>query len=987
MDLNPNQLKAVKHKSGPLLIIAGAGTGKTKVITERIGHILNEKWAQPSEVLALTFTEKAANEMEERVDVMMPLGYEQPWISTFHSFADKILKQEGIYIGLDSSYSLMTQSEAYILFRRNLFAFPLKKFRPLGNPTRFISDILSHFSRLQDEDVSPQDYIDYANNLKATTKEEQEVKEEAMELSATYKMYSEVKIVNSKLDFGDLIITVLRLFRTKPNILEKYHKQFKYILVDEFQDTNYTQNVLVNLLALGKEEPVATAKDRKSANITVVGDDDQAIYKFRGAAISNILQFKKSYPEAKSVVLTTNYRSNQAILDVAYKLVKHNNPYRLEVKEKIDKQLKSEVGKGGEASVRLLHENTSDSEAEKIAQEITQLHKEGEYSFQDFAILVRANQHADEIIDTLRHRGIPYKLGGSRSLYQRPEVVILISFLKSLVNSGDAVSSFNILSMPQWQLKPRDIVEILRVAKLEKQTTLEVLERIAGKKIGSDESIEASNIKISTVGGIKQLVDIYDGAMEMLAKGKSAGEILYHFFEHSGLKAKYTEDDSGKNTFIVENVRKYFDMLNTFWHKNPGTNLYEYLDYLEYSAEVGESPTVDASSFDEYDAVNVLTIHSSKGLEFPVVFVANMVSERFPSRNRQDTIPIPDALIKEILPENPKAEHTMEERRLAYVAYTRAKEILYLTGAQYYGEGKRKKKLSPFIFESLDEEVIKQVVPEVESKEVKVKSIAPALDYVKLGIKTLNEFSYTQLHMYEMCPRQYKYEYILKLPSPISSASSFGSAVHNTLKNVYEQLAASRQSLDGFVTLPTKEDLIRYYRKNWISAGYDSKDHELKRYEEGEKSLSEYFDKFYSLKEKPLYIERSFEYALDDFKIRGRIDRIDLLEEKDGKKYVEIMDYKTGKVKDIKEAQKDWQLQLYAYIVAETMGFVVQKASYVYVEHCKKIEVTVDLTRRTQVLAHIREIVAKIRAGDFSVPEGHYCFFCEKNQIWDDGLI
>ena len=514
MELNEQQAIAVNHKNGPLLIIAGAGTGKTKVITERIAKIVNEKWAKPNEILALTFTEKAASEMQQRVDALLPLNYEEPWISTFHSFCDKILRQEASYIGLDSNYKLMTPSQSYILFRKNIFKFPLKYFRPLGNPTKFITDILSHFSRLADEQVLPEQYLKWAKKLIETSESEKEFKEESLELANTYKEYLDVKVANSKLDFGDLIITTLKLFLEKPNILKKYHNQFKYILVDEYQDTNYTQNVLVNLLALGKEQSKATEDEKKKANITVVGDDDQAIYKFRGAAISNIMQFKQVYSKAKSVVLTTNYRSNQEILDTAYRLIKNNNPYRLEVTEKIDKKLVSTSSPVNDA-VRLIVENKSADEAERIAKEVLQLtgkSKEintefdekgqasfdengGKYKYNDIAILVRANNHAEEIIQNLRHFGIPYKLGNAKSLYQRREIAQLIAFLKTLADYSDEVSLFNILSMEEWELLPREVVEIIKYARKVRITTFEAIERVVGKKAGSEnEKKEALNI-------------------------------------------------------------------------------------------------------------------------------------------------------------------------------------------------------------------------------------------------------------------------------------------------------------------------------------------------------------------------------------------------------------------------------------------------------------------------------------------------------------
>jgi len=365
--LNKEQLEAVKYKKGPLLIIAGAGTGKTTVITERIKYLIERKLAKPSEILSLTFTEKAAREMEERVDVAMPYGYTQMWISTFHSFCDRVLRDEALHIGLNPRYKLMTQAETVQFVRKNLFKFELKYFRPLGNPTKFVDSMIQHFSRLQDEDIVPEEYLRWARTQnsklpglakrsgagKTNNKEEKIEIEKWRELANAYKVYEELKVKEEMMDFGDLIVKTLLLFRQRSNVLSEYRKKFKYVLVDEFQDTNIAQYELVKLLA----------PPNKNGNLTVVGDDSQSIYKFRGAAVSNIVHFMKTYKKAKTVVLTINYRSTQSILDPAYKLIKHNNPDTLEAKLGIDKNLVAQRGpstrsaRSGSHDVHFIHQS------------------------------------------------------------------------------------------------------------------------------------------------------------------------------------------------------------------------------------------------------------------------------------------------------------------------------------------------------------------------------------------------------------------------------------------------------------------------------------------------------------------------------------------------------------------------------------------------------------------------------------------------------
>jgi DNA helicase-2/ATP-dependent DNA helicase PcrA len=286
---NHNQKLAIEHNEGPLLIVAGAGTGKTYTLIEKIKHLISSKKAKPEDILCLTFTEKAAYEMEERVDRALPYGYFQMWISTFHAFADDILKREINHIGLNPGYKLMTQAESIVFFRKNLFKLDLTYFRPVSNPTKFIEGLLKHFSRLKDEAISPDEYLKWATDLKKDKEMLEEEKEKYLELAHAYKTYQKLKIDADVMDFDDLIYYLLELFKKRPALLRDYQMKCKYILVDEFQDTNIAQYQLIKLLC-----PVNT-----NPNLTVVGDDSQAIYKFRGASVSNILTFMKDYPKAK----------------------------------------------------------------------------------------------------------------------------------------------------------------------------------------------------------------------------------------------------------------------------------------------------------------------------------------------------------------------------------------------------------------------------------------------------------------------------------------------------------------------------------------------------------------------------------------------------------------------------------------------------------------------------------------------------------------
>jgi DNA helicase-2/ATP-dependent DNA helicase PcrA len=1035
--LNEKQKQAVEHKKGPLLIIAGAGTGKTMVITQRVIHIMRSKWAKPSEILALTFTEKAAEEMVERIDIEMEYGYEEPWISTFHAFCDRVLKENGHYIGLDTNFSLMTQAQSYIFMHRHLFDFPLDIFRPQGNPTQFISDLIRHFSRLQDEDCSPRDYLNFVDGLPKKTEKEKQRYVELNELAQTYEMYSKFKIEESKLDFGDLITLTLKLLRERPTVLRKYQDQFKYILVDEFQDTNYTQNILVNTLVLGKD--YKNQRDL-ARNLTVVGDDDQAIYKFRGAAISNILQFKEKYPDAEEIVLTQNYRSRQEILDSAYRLIKHNDPHRLEVTERINKKLvESRVfDKSDEDAVNLVVAGNDNAEAEWVAEEILRLsgykdvevnsegslsfdesgqssligeedsNSENEFNFSDFAILTRSNAQSDIFVQTLRYYGIPYKLGGQRGLYTREEIQNLISFLKILVDYTDGIAMYDLLSMDIWGISSREFVELNRLAREDNISLFEKLEELWEVKLGEDEweieqlGVEEKNIvkKILSPVSISSISDfllILDNGLKMMQKSKSIGEILYHFVTGSGYIQYLLDNESSENLFKVSNIAKFFDLIKEFEKNNSQTNIYEFLDYLDYSIRVGDSPTVDQTDFNDFDGVNILTVHSAKGLEFPVVFMCNLVSDRFPTRNMSDRIPIPDELIKESISEDldSRQEHIQEERRLFYVGSTRAQEKLYLTAAHYYGDAKRRKKPSIFLYEILDQDVDKAFSkPDIggaqESAQERLSRYKGEDDILEAGmqdIDTTKRVSYSQLNTYEDCPKKYKYAYVLRVPSKAHASLSFGTTIHNTLKDFYTLHKESKEGLEGIVEEPNEEKLLELYATHWVSRGYDSKDHEKKRKRSGEKMLREYYRNLYREDQKPYRMEESFSVHVNDSVFVGKIDRIDIVDDSKEKLEVEIIDYKTGKVKNEANIKKDLQLPLYALFAEEKLGLKVVGAKYIFVEHSEVVEVDVSREKKEEAREKVVEIIEEIRKQNFAPTPGYLCRYCDYNTVCEDAMV
>ncbi len=949
LKLNPEQEEAVEFGDGPLLIIAGAGTGKTTVITERIKHLIFSQKVKPSEILALTFTEKAAREMEERVDVALPYGYTQMWIMTFHSFCDKILRREALNIGLDPKYKLMTEAESVQLLRKNLFKLDLNYFRPLGNPNKFLSGMLQHFSRLQDEDISPGNYADWVKKQKAKAGEEKIEVDKWQELSRAYKAYDELKVKNALLDFGDVIVKTLQLFRDRPNILKEYQKQFKYILIDEFQDTNFAQNELAVLLA-GKKK-----------NINVVGDDDQSVYRFRGAAVSNIIQFRKNFSKTKVVVLTKNYRSTQEILDRSYDLIQHNDPDRLEVVEKIDKKLISQVAKDGE-EIQFIHSDRVENEADVIAKEILSLRSSMKYKYKDFAILVRANNHSEPIMRALGRNGIPFQFLGPGRLFKQPEIIDLISYLKVLYDFTDSVSFYRLLSIDYFGITGRELAEIGNFARKKNISLFE-----SAEQKGSDK--------------IKELTELINKQLDLVKK-ESAGQLLYFFLEETGLLTKLLSPESAEAEKRAQNISKLFDKLKSYEADHDDSSVTAVVDWLDLSMELGESPLAADSDWTDINAVNILTVHSAKGLEFPVVFLVNLVAQRFPSMERREQIPIPDALIKEFLPVGDF--HLEEERRLFYVGMTRAKEKLFLTAADYYGEGKREKKLSPFIFEALGDKAV--------SAEKATKN-ADQLSFLDYGVKEKVEspvekihvdyLSYSQIETFQTCPLHYKLRYVYKVPTPATASQSFGTAIHASLKEFFDEVSAG--------TKLSEKLLFELLDKNWISEGYRTKLHEKEFLNKGKLYLSGFLKQGFNSKVLPVALEQPFTMPLGDgLKIGGKVDRVDDL----GNGEIEIIDYKTGAtIPSQKDVDKNLQLSFYALAATKISTLPFNKTpekvklSLYFLDTQEKISTIRTAKDLQKAVDEIFKVRGAIENSEFKCSGHMFCqnkcefsIFCKANQ-------
>ncbi len=969
-DLNEAQREAVTYGEGPLLVIAGVGTGKTTVITRRIAWLIAEKRARPAEILGLTFTERAAAEMEERVDRLVPYGYIEAQIGTFHSFCDRLLRENAILLGLTPDFRILTEPEQVLFLKEHLFELPVARFRPLGNPVRHLAAILTLFSRAKDEDVTPDEYVAYAVGLRErlqcappADEEERRLLEADLadqeELAKTYAAYQKLLAEHGCVDFGDLITLVLKLLRTNPLVLKRVQERFRYILVDEFQDTNFAQFELLKLLASHK-------------NLTVCGDDDQSIYKFRGAAISNILNFEKDFPDAHKVVLTENYRSTQGVLDASYRLIQNNNPDRLEVRAGITKRLRAANGTG--SPIHQEHFESLGEECDSVAETIARRAREEGRAFRDFAILVRSNAQAAPFLHSLNLLRIPWRFSGSRGLYDREEVKAAIAFLRLVSDPRDNLSFYHLASSPLYRVPAEDLAFAASFAKRRNKSLFEVF-RIATK--------DSDFLGLSAEGRVamgRLLDDLV--AMLPVATQERTGEVLYEYLAtRTGLLEALSNSADPKDAAKVQNLAKLFSIIERFAQVARYDRVPWFIDYLDALIEAGDNPPAGEADWDE-DAVNVLTIHQAKGLEFPVVFQVGLVAGRFPPAHREDPIRLPDPLVKDLIATSSDF-HTQEERRLFYVGMTRAKEDLYLTSAQDYG-GKRARKVSPFVCEALD-------LSPGAIKPTKGSALAAIARHGAPAAPTPDEagtlvgrgevlltLSHQKIDDYLSCPMKYRYIHVLKVPIRPHHTVIYGYAVHQAVK------LWNLNRLGGTDT-PLAE-LKEAFKRTWQAEGFLTREHEELRFQEGLRAIEHFHAHAVEDPTVPTYVERHFSFTEGSVRVIGFFDRVDLTEGGGV-----VIDYKTSDIEDKDDAdertKKSRQLAIYSLAFERLFKRLPDRVELFFLTPEVIVGRAVpDEKTLERALKDIETAAAGIRKGHFPAePTYQACLYCPYRSICPRG--
>ncbi|MFF1273851.1 DNA helicase PcrA [Streptomyces marokkonensis] len=625
--LNDNQRAAVVHSGSPLLIVAGAGSGKTRVLTHRIAHLLAERNVHPGQILAITFTNKAAGEMRERVEQLVGPRAGAMWVMTFHSACVRILRRESKKLGFTSSFSIYDAADSKRLMAlvcRDLDLDP-KRFPPKSFSARI--------SNLKNELIDEEDFAAQASDGFEKT------------LAQAYALYQSRLREANALDFDDLIMTTVNLLRAFPDVAEHYRRRFRHVLVDEYQDTNHAQYALVRELVGTVEHPVDVPPEAEvpPAELCVVGDADQSIYAFRGATIRNILQFEEDYPDATTILLEQNYRSTQTILSAANAVIERNESRR-------PKNLWTNAGSG--ARITGYVADTEHDEAQFVADEIDRLTDAGEAKAGDVAVFYRTNAQSRVFEEIFIRVGLPYKVVGGVRFYERKEVRDVLAYLRVLANPEDAVPLRRILNVPKRGIGDRAEAMIDALAQREKISFPQALKRVD----------EAYGMAARSSNAVKRFNTLMEDLRTVVESGAGPATVLEAILERTGYLAELQASTDPQDETRIENLQELAAVALEFEQERGDGESVALSDFLEQVALVADSDQIPDEEEDGSGVITLMTLHTAKGLEFPVVFLTGMEDGVFPHMRALG-----------------QTKELEEERRLAYVGITRARERLYLT--------------------------------------------------------------------------------------------------------------------------------------------------------------------------------------------------------------------------------------------------------------------------------------------------------------------
>jgi len=960
LKLNDAQRRAITHGNGPLLVIAGAGTGKTRVITERIRHLLESDPALCGEnILALTYTKKAAGEMKSRIVKTCGERGRDVQIFTFHAFCEEILRENG------AKYAVLEDVDHWILLRRNMARLKLEKFRRLAEPGQFLGDFLKFFSRCQDELVSSDDFQSFADELEADLAADRKLVDDdtfaervenvalQKEIARAYKVSEEILREKNFYSFGALITRTIELVRNDQALREKLQQRFKHILVDEFQDTNIAQLELLHLLAA---EP---------RNIVAVGDNDQAIYRFRGASFGSFKLFLERFAGWKTgrdstkyrVTLTENYRSTPNILRVATQVIAQN-----EVSSDFPNKVLSATHPEGER-IRIAELSNEDEEATWVAGELERLHRAGT-PWRDFAILYRQHNHRDRLAKELAERNIPFVIS-RLSILEHPLVRDVLAYLRLINKPFDDIAAARVLAAPAWHLEPVDLVRLA--------------ERTRKKRTSIYDTLQSPQSDLPFDPSPKALADLLEfiAAQRKNLKRRPAIDVLRGLIDW--LEIPHLVGPRARRY-----VTQLVEFLKTWEPKSDTKSLPEFLEYLDYFEQSGLG-TICLDDEAPGDSVQLMTVHGAKGLEFPHVFLLRVNHGCFPAKERSPLFEFPVKLMKEDLPAG--NFHIQEERRLFYVALTRAERKLTITTLT-----EKKGKVPTFIEDILMDPTVRkrdvlQISPKVKvrdagegdasgknattlfpSQSARPRIFSQICDWAETYHPPTPEplkLSASAVDSYRKCPQLFLFSRLWSLKEGPAATLSFGAVMHTTVRRFIDQYRKG-------VKLPF-EEVVRVFETEWTSAGYEDEYQESEYKKDGIEQLRVFHADFLANPPEVLEQEKSFELPLENnVIINGRIDQINSL----GKKDVEIIDYKTGKSRKEADARRDLQLSIYAIAAKEILELNPVRLAFHYLQNNQVQSTTRTDKQLDEAQKVVQEAAADIRAAEFSPKRGFACRGC-----------
>ena len=944
---DPRQQEAIGHVHGPMLVIAGAGTGKTTVLTQRIAHLIRGGHARPAEVLALTYTDNAADEMKSRVCAALKgTNLEGLQVSTFHAWCNSLLHRRG------ANFGVLDDKDLWVYLRRNIRELKLKHFVRAANVSQFLDDLLDFMRRCHDELVGPEDYAQYvarlergeiplprvAKSKKQSELQDQEILERCQEIARVFATVERMLADKNLGTFGHMITRAWQLLKDDPALLEEERSHVRFLLVDEFQDANFAQIEILTRLA------------GPAANVFVVGDPDQGIYRFRGASSEAFNVFLKAMPNANVVVLGKNRRSLSPILQCAFGIV-NENPAVFGKKAAgisfqrapLESQRELDAAQQGKLIspplVELVTWSDKEVEAADLAHQIQKRRREQRCSWSDFAVLYRQHNHREELVRELTERGIPFSIEGLDVL-DTPEVRDVLAALSAAVNPKDAASLFRVAALPQFGIDPHQLRSGMQAARRNELDLRLVLEKLAN----GPSVLEAVNQAHAELGG--------EGV-----KATGAVRIVMRYF-----------------SIPSSDPLKAFLSFVEMWQKKPivetGTTA-EFIEFLEYFRQARGTISLPTST---HDGVHLMTAHAAKGLEFRHVAIVRGSSTSFPCNYREPLVAMPCELRHSETSQDDKILNEQEERRLFYVAMTRAKDSLTIFAKQGTGTDQTPTK---FLREFMQHAVYKKfwrrrsavAVQDTlfgeEEKFAVPRSNMAAWLLMDPSASFVTGLSASAIDIYEQCPLRFKLEREWNLPRDVPASLHYGAAMHRVLKTFYDAQRFGRKIGDA--------ELTELFRADLASAGIpDRYQYEL-YLRQGIEQLSQFLE---LTRTTPLpdvlETERRFELRVGETKLTGRLDRIDRL----SSDAVTIIDYKTGKPKSQEDADKSLQLSLYALAAKEVWGQRAERLIFYNVENNTAIATTRTDAELEEAKLRVEDAAENIACHKFGAKPGYHCTFC-----------